>query len=356
MSSRIAKWVSMLAGLTLFVVPGFAATSTESLNDTPSTIYSPRSWACYQTGVLPVDVVTSDFNADGWLDIAVLNIATGQVNLWENGAILGRGAFTNSAFVPAGLQRFSQGSQLALSDKGTHVLYKSYEGNSSLLGLVDAVTGSRLPDTVIPKDVIGLVSSDFDHDLDLDLILLRQLGIEDQLGNFYPLPAAPVAGAAANLNGDAWIDLIILLSDGQVIPFYGQQTLAQDSFVQGISILETDVQLPKDISVGDFNADGETDFVVVGNSLPDSGHGVRDGFAQVFLNTVSQTADASFLPAGVPMRTWGFNACAVEILDVDNNGTDDFIVANFDSPTVTIFLADAQEIHTLADEEDIPNA
>ena len=44
------------------------------------------------------------------------------------------------------------------------------------------------------------------------------------------------------------------------------------------------------------------------------------------------------------MGTWGFNSVAVEVLDADGNGRDDFAVANWGSATVTVFLADAVQL------------
>jgi hypothetical protein len=98
--------------------------------------------------------------------------------------------------------------------------------------------------------------------------------------------------------------------------------------------------VPTGMDVGDFNADGYPDLVIVGN-VP-NGNGTLSGWAQVFLNSVPINSAVGFVaPPNLVMQTWGFDAQFVEVLDADGNGRDDFAVANRGSDTVTIFLTDA---------------
>ena len=67
----------------------------------PALGLNPRSWACYQTCVLPTDILAADITGDGWTDLAVLCSATGQVHFLDNMAVAGPGMFgTPGIFVP----------------------------------------------------------------------------------------------------------------------------------------------------------------------------------------------------------------------------------------------------------------
>lgn len=311
-----------------------------------------RSWACYGTCVLPVDLVIADYNAtpDGWPDIAVLCSATGQVDYFLNKALGGPGVFYDAHRLPANgtTDRFSVGSSLAVSEEGNYVLYES--AGSPAFGMA-SVGGVTLNSMVIPADTTGMISADLNHDGVLDVILLRAGGVTPVFGAalaaFSPVAGGNVIAAAAkDLNGDSWVDLLVVTDTGTVEALYNKRYIngvaGANVFGAAIPVAGIGIEAITDIGIGDFNADGLNDFVIVGTNPPTRGFGLRSGFAQVFINTLAATPSAvGFAAADLPMGTWGFNSMAVEVFDADGNGRDDFAVANWGSKTVTIFLADA---------------
>ena len=324
--------------LCLLLVSGLLVAAPVAPYGDPAPGLSPRSWACYKTCVLPTDILAADMNTDGWTDIAVLCSATGQVHFLANDA--GPGVFGTSTYVPSvGPNRFDNGSQLGLAGDGVFVLYEN--GGVPAFGQASLGAGAQLAVSPIPTDTVGFVSADFNHIPGVEVVILRGApSAQDFNSTNYPLPDVPVAAAFGDLNQDAWLDFVVLLRNGQVLPFYNLRYGANPAFAAGTPVT-VGIITPTNIDVGDFNADGLLDFVVVGSNPPNRGFGLQDGYAQVFLNNLTSSGVVGFAPTGNPMRTWGFNARAVEVLDADGNGRDDFAVANWGSATVTVFLTDA---------------
>ncbi len=328
----------------LLLVSGLVVAAPVAPYGDPAPGLNPRSWACYQTCVLPTDILAADTNADGWTDLAILCSATGQVHFLDNLAIAGPGVFSApGAYVPgSGPVRFDNGSQIEPADNGLYVLYENV--GAPTLGTASPTAGAQMNISPVPANTVGFVSADFDHDLALDLVLLLSNGIVDAAGTVYPVAAPPVAAMQGDFNQDAWLDIAILLGDGSIVVLYNNRFGGGGTFTAGAATTGLSIVSPTDIGAGDFNGDGRLDFVVVGSNPPDRGFGLQDGYAQVFLNTLATTGAVGFAPTGNPMRTWGFNAAAVEVLDADGNGFDDFAVANWGSATVTIFLTVLDEL------------
>jgi hypothetical protein len=154
----------------------------------------------------------------------------------------------------------------------------------------------------------------------------------------------PIALAAADFDQNGWEDVAVVTSGSTLYVFFNG---AGGVFGPSLGPIQVAIPIPTAIDVGDFDADGFPDIVVVGNRPPTTGTGQPSGLAQVFMNQVHQNIPTAswgtFQPLGA-MLTWGFNAKAVEVLDADGNGRDDFAVANWGSATVTVFLVDAQAL------------
>ncbi len=336
----------LLAGcICLVLVSGLVVAAPVAPYGDPAPGLKPRSWACYQTCVLPTDILAADMNGNGWMDLAVLCSATGQVHFLTNLAIAGPGVFNApGTYVPtSGPVRFDNGSQLEPAVSGLYVLYETV--GVPALGTASPTAGAAMEIRAIPANTVGFISDDFNHDLTVDLILLLDDAVVFPNPVAAPLSAVPVAAVQGDFNQDAWLDFAVLLNNGRIIVFYNNRYGAGLSFTAGAPVTGLDIATPTAIAAGDFNGDGLLDLVVVGSNPPNRGFGLQDGYAQVFLNTLATAGAVGFVPTGRPMRTWGFNSVAVEALDADGNGFDDFVVANWGSATITVFLT---KVDTLA--------
>jgi VCBS repeat protein len=319
-------------------------------NPAPGLVSS--SYACYEACVLPVDVVVGDYNSDGWTDIAVSCSATGQVMYYQNQGLNGPGVFLipPPVKVPSARPRLTAAGDLELASIGNYVLY----GAVPTLGYTQRDGNVNLDVMAIPDTTTGILTADLHHNTRHDIVLLSRDNGTGTAGITYVNPGTGVlafqtatgdvvAGALADMNGDSWTDVVVITAANTIEVFYNDRYgggFTASEIIQGGNI---GIASLTDVAVGDFNADGLNDIVVVGTNPPNLGSGdVRNGFARVFVNTLSSPGGpVGFSPVGAPMATWGFNASAVEVFDADGNGRDDFAVANKGSATVTIFLADA---------------
>jgi hypothetical protein len=204
----------------------------------------------------------------------------------------------------------------------------------------------------LASGIINMAGGDFNNDNALDMAFITGGGlwpwisnrgltnyadaITATVGAELVTRGVPVAVATADFNQDGWEDIAVL-STGPVLEVFfnnGAGAFAAPSvLVAGVAAFIT----PTALDVGDFDADGYPDIVVVGNqAVPPF-----QGFAQVFLNNLNTTVVGALgFNVGIAMRTWGFRSVFVEVLDADGNGRDDFAVANWGSANYTVFLTD----------------
>ena len=163
-----------------------------------------------------------------------------------------------------------------------------------------------------------------------------------------PGTGTPVFVATADFDQGGWTDIAVLRANPPTVTvYYNTENLGPGGvqFTPGGSRPYTTTNLwnqlvPTGMDVGDFNADGYPDIVVVGN-VPTGSPPLLLGQAQVLLNSVPTVAGAPIGLTALPaMSTWGFNTRFVEVADFDGNGRDDFATANYGSDTVTVFLTD----------------
>lgn len=339
----------LLASMLLVGLLGLSVGSVPILVGTdPAPHEAPSTWACYPTCVLPVDIVAGDFFRDGWVDLAVLCQATGQVDLYQNQALGGPGIFLPSLRVPGAgaTPRFWGGLDAAFTDDGVFVLYEPTVGTS----LVEIASRSSSPTgtSLVPISAgsTAIESADLNHDLRLDLIVLDPAGVTV----FFNLPSGwtaspliPLPGAAEvaidDMNQDGWVDIVVAASTGTVQVLWNACFAQIPAFVASPAIASGLVSITG-LGLGDFNGDGLTDYVVAGTNPPAVG-GYLPGMAQVFLNTLATGGVIGFTPASTPMQTWGFDTSDVVVFDADGNGRDDFAVSNWGSDTVSVFLSNA---------------
>lgn len=354
----------LLAVVVIGSVAGFAQNPV-SANDGPPPGLQPRAWACYETCVLPSYIIADDFNQDSWLDFAVACGGSSQVFKYNNaraGGLFAPPIRYNVGGGPAALVSGHMDRPLQGFDGLPDIAVLSttnLPGTSGIpspcgIGWISATqpTGpwnGGIPGVTPP--VTGLVhfaGGDFNADGRVDFAVVgrapNQLYIFNSAppapytpagGNPYALGGTPVFVVTGDFDQNGWTDVAVVEqgSPGQIQVFYNTRT----GLVAGPAVPLFVPLVPTGMDVGDFNADGYPDLVVVGN-IPDQDPNLN-GYAQVFLNTVPLTGGVGFASNAV-MKTWGFNARFVEVADFDGNGRDDFAVANKGSDTVTIFLTD----------------
>jgi len=346
-----SRWARIL--LPVFAFASFIALAAGEAvppNQAPAPGLKAATWACYQTGVLPSDIASGDFDGDGWLDLAVSCFGTGNVYFYKNLALAGMGVFRNDATLTTPVGGLPGAAALAASDVGVYVLSDSMiPGTMPQLTVVPMGTLLRAG-KALPPGTFDIVSADLDHERLLDdVIELQDFGpaqVEDlSKGTAYSVAGTDsyVAAATGDMNQDGWQDIVILTSDRLLIAYncagVGGTPVYLPPVEVGSGNQALGLQKPTGVAVGDFDSDGLMDIVVVGNNPQGD---LVSGYARVFLNTPHAVGSVfSPLPATGPMTTWGFNAVDVVTGDLDGNGRDDFAVVNKGSDTVTVFLSDA---------------
>lgn len=344
----------------LLVASAAALASFGSVGDAvhPSTVPAPGyvagSYACYATCVLPSDIVTGDFNGDGWNDLAVSCAATGNVAFYLSDPYgIAPGVFAGPSF-PPGVNPLPQAWKMAVTGASVRVLVNpGFPGtfNNPLAATATpaaAALGGALP----PGTILMESAGDLDHDGRADDIITGAPGAVTVwsfpdaglplVAGPLPITGAVLAIGVGDMNGDAWTDVIAITTAGLFAAYNAQYVSnppAFGPFVLISALGPIGIAQPTAIGVGDFNNDGLSDLVVVGNNVVGS---MSMGAARVLLNAqATPGAVFNLSPAGTPMGTWGFNAVDVVVADFDGNGRDDFAVLNSDSTTVTMFLTNA---------------
>jgi hypothetical protein len=270
-----------------------------------------------------IDLVSEDFNSDGFPDIACGEVSSGKVILMIGN---GDGTFIRSSSV------FSTGSfphELVSGDfnsdgKMDLVTVNSLSNSVSLL--LGTGSGSFLPQQVFnvgnfPK---SLVKSDFNNDGVLDIVASNYLSgtisvlIGSGNGAFLPAFSYPaVAGAEAittgDYNNDGKQDLSLCSWTSSIVTvYYGN---GNGTFQSAVNCsLNAFDNYPYSITTADLNNDNYDDLVV---------HDDLSYKFTVFLGTPSYTMSPSFIvgsstPSGINMRRLGAK-------DINGDGNVDII-------------------------------
>jgi hypothetical protein len=244
---------------------------------------NPESAHNFTTGNKPTIVVTGRFNADPFLDLAILNQESGDLSIFLGD---GHGGFTETVVSDA------QGKRVPLS-----------AGNGPTGLAVADVNGDRRQDL--------LVGNEFGD-------VLTLLGKGD--GTFQPYQRADrrIALAVADLNGDGQDDFVfanealdrVSVTFGQA----GQQVVGdrQDGLLA-----------PGAVRTADLNRDGIPDLVVANSGA---------NTVLVYLGT----GNGQFGPA----RSFfaGTDPVGVTVADLNGDGISDLVVSNQGSNDVTVLL------------------
>ena len=256
--------------------------------------------ASYPTGNLPSGIVAADFNGDGILDLAFTNANDKTVSI-----LLGNGDGT-----------FRPGT--TISDPGvypTHLVGADFNGDGALDLAVINVCGPGTG-TCSPQAGLGSPGS-------VTLLLGNGDGTFTVSANSPATGVFPSAIAAADLNGDGAIDLVIANQISNTL------TLLMGNG-NGTFTAAADVPTksgPSAIAIADFNNDGKLDLAVANSS---------DKSVSVFLNqNCGMPASSCTFTANYGVST-GNNPIAVSAADMNADGYVDLVILNGSDNTVTV--------------------
>src|SRR5437879_6335637 len=291
-----------------------------------------RAATIFASGSNPQAVAVGDFNADGKLDLVVVDVGAVWV-LLGNGDGTFQAAVTyatgNSSFAVA-VGDFNADSKLdlvvAVGSAGVSVLLGNGDGTFQAPVTFGAGSGAS-------PGASSMAVGDFNADGKLDLAVANSssnnvsvlLGNGD--GTFQaPLTFGPGSGASSvavgDFNADGKLDLVVTVGSAGVSVFLGN---GDGTFQAAVTYAAGNS--PYAVAVGDFNADGKVDLAIA-NGAVSVLLGNGDGTFQTTALTFSAGSGPSSMAVG------DFNA----------DGRLDLAVANFDAATVSVLLGNASAV------------
>jgi hypothetical protein len=291
------------------------------------------SRADFQTDQLAFTVVTGDFNGDGNLDLATVDILLSTVTVLLGN---GDGSFQPQVQIPVGSTQFGMVTADFNRDGKLDFAVPNGADNtvSILLGNGDGTFGSRTT-FATGNDCRNLTTADFNRDGNLDLAVLNAtantvgvlLGNGD--GTFgshldFATGQTPFTVTSDDFNGDGKLDLAVANLDGTTVSILkgnGDGTFqTQTTYFTGNGV--------QYVSSADFNVDGKPDLAVTDED---------DNTIAILLNNGTGTFTApSYYDTGA-------NPSSVIPADFNADGKLDLVVtdSNFDrggTSQLSIFL------------------
>ncbi len=257
----------------------------------------------YPVGDSPYGIATGDFNADGKIDLAVVNVCGSDSTCASNGTVSillgnGDGTFQTQATFSLGISMghiavadFNGDGKLDLAI--TECGGSTCGSNGSLSILMGNGDGTFQPrvDYGTKHRPTGIAVGDFNHDGVIDIAVANTnsnsisvlLGKGDGTFNgqvTYPVQSASVDIIAADFNGDGKLDLATGYTGGSIAVLLGNGDGTFQPFVNYSGACCTSSGL----IAGDFNGDGKLDIAVTASNAFSVLPGNGDGTFQTSLN------------------------------------------------------------------------
>lgn len=307
-------------------------------------------------------MATADFNGDALADLAVISQGPSGANAVTilTGGLLG--LFTTGASYPTG----NAPSGIVAADfNGDHIVDLAVTNamDNTVMIFLGNGDGTFRPGTTISDPGVyptQIVAADFNGDGHMDVAVLNSCGTGQNgcyptalplgpenvailLGNgdgtFNVAPTMPATGfvsaaiAAADLNQDGFIDLIVANSDNTLTLLMGN---GDGTFTAASSTPSTGgfTGPPLGIAVGDFNGDGAPDVAV--SSSGDNG-------IFILLNQCAglPAPQCTLTPKGYGISLGpGASPGPIAAADMNADGFLDLVVANSGTGTVSVLLGD----------------
>ncbi|HYR66206.1 MAG TPA: VCBS repeat-containing protein, partial [Reyranella sp.] len=321
-----------IAPLSPYIIEGRSdnsfATAT-SLSTTPSSV-PDGSFAVYfsrAVGSNPYSIAQGDFNADGHLDLAVVNYNSANVSL-----LRGNGDGTFQA--PVNIATPNNPIDVVAVDlnaDGKIDLITSNQGSNSISvfkGIGDGTFAARV-DYGVGSSPRGLAVGDFNNDGKLDVVVANtgSGNVSVRLGNGdgtlqalvnYTAGSAPEAVAVADYDGDGDLDLAAANFNSDTVSLLLGNNAGAFAAATNLS---AGGDGPNWITSADFDGDAKPDLAVV-------------NYNSATVTVLRNLGGASF---GTPVVYSGVgNSYDIDAADLNADGRPDLIVSNYNNDRLRI--------------------
>ena len=276
----------------------------------------------------PSNCVTSDFDNDGNIDIAVSNWGSNNVSILLNNS---NGSFVISSNIAVNINP----SSLAPADfnnDGNIDLAMSYWGSNNISILINNGKGnfSYSSDVKVNSKSRSITSTDFDGDGNIDLAVANtdsnnvSILINNGSGSFSKtsdirVNLNPISVISADFDGDGDMDIAVVNNGSNNVSILINNGSGSFSKTSDIGVNS----YPMSITSADFDDDGDIDLAVANNGSNNVSILINNGSG-----SFSKTSDveANSYP------------CSVTSTDFDGDGDMDMAVANAGSDNVSILI------------------